>query len=114
MQAQDHAGNLSALSDPITVSTQADVEPPSAPTNLTTDGGGGIYTLQWRLSTDNADSADYLQYDVYADGTRVYVARGYENSTVVCLDPGTHTFWVRARDRSGNVSPSSNLATVSS
>lgn len=37
-------------------------------------------------------------------------AGGLENSTVLCLDSGSYTFTVRARDRSGNVSaPSSPI-----
>jgi hypothetical protein len=113
VQAQDHAGNVSALSDPITVNTPADTEPPSAPTGLTASSdGGGVFVLHWSLSSDNSDPVADLQYDVYADGVLAYIASGFENSTVVCLEPGTHTFAVYARDRSGNVSASSNVVTA--
>ncbi|HXL42441.1 MAG TPA: hypothetical protein VN960_00090 [Gaiellaceae bacterium] len=113
VQVQDHAGNVSPASAPITVSTPADTEPPTAPTGLSSDfAGNGVFGLTWVGSTDNADQTKYLKYDVYADGGLVYVASGNETSIYVCLAPGTYTFVVRARDRSGNVSASSNPVTV--
>jgi len=109
VQAQDSAGNLSPQSAPVTVTTPADTQPPTVPSGLVDLwSSGGVFVLGWNLSSDNADPTQYLQYEVYAGSQLVAVASGLENSAVVCLNSGSYTFTVRARDRSGNVSAPSN------
>jgi hypothetical protein len=99
--------------DALAVSAQDSV-PPSAPTELTAEslGGGGIFWLQWRGSVDNVGGSGIAGYQIYAGSTLVYTTGG-ETSMVICLDPGTYTFSVRAIDRSGNVSAPSNAVEVS-
>ncbi len=109
VQAQDSAGSLSPQSAPVTITTPADTQAPTVPSGLVDLwSGGGIFMLEWNLSSDNADPAQYIQYQIYAGSQLVAVASGFQNSTVVCLEPGSYTFTVRARDRSGNVSAPSN------
>jgi chitodextrinase len=108
----DASGNRSAWSAPIrlTMPDGADKTPPAAPANLRREGD-----LVWNASTDNADGADQLEYAVYADGVELaFVGRRLRFATfddfqcVETLLPGTHTYTVRATDRSGNLSPPSN------
>ncbi|MFL4909020.1 fibronectin type III domain-containing protein [Streptomyces sp. MMS24-I2-30] len=84
-----------------------DTEPPTAPTGLTRAAGSadGI-SLGWTASTDNLGVTGY---DVFRDGYQVASVGGSTTSAVIGgLMPATHyTFTVRARDASGNVSPTS-------
>jgi chitinase len=110
LQAQDSAGNVSPQSAPLTVTTPADQQAPSAPSGLSDAwSGDGIFVLEWSQSSDNADTTWDVQYQVYA-GSALVASVTSANSTVVCLDPGEYTFSVRARDRSGNLSaPSGSI-----
>jgi chitinase len=111
IQAQDSAGNLSPQSAPLTVTTPPDTQAPSAPSGLgDLYSEDGVFVLDWNLSSDNADPTQYVQYQIYAGSELVATASGWEDSAVVCLEPGSYTFTVQARDRSGNVSaPSSPI-----
>jgi chitinase len=112
VQAQDSAGNLSPESAPLTVTTPADDQAPSVPSGLSdVYSASGVFVLDWNYSSDNADPTQDVQYQVYAGSELVATASGMENSAVVCLDSGSYTFTIRARDRSGNVSaPSDPIA----
>jgi len=112
VQAQDKAGNLSPVSAPLTVTTPADVQSPTTPTGLVdsySDPSSGVFVLDWNRSSDNVDLATQVQYQIYANGQLVQLASGLERGATVCLDPGSYTFTVRARDRSGNLSGASNV-----
>jgi chitodextrinase len=116
VRAIDASGNRSAWSAPIrlTMPDAADKTAPAAPTDLRRSGD-----LLWNAATDNADSPDQLEYAVYADGVEfAFVGRQTRFATfddyqcVETLLPGTHTYTVRATDRSGNLSPPSNAVVL--
>ena len=82
-----------------------DSEAPSVPTNLTVSGvTSSSVSLTWTASTDNIAVSGY---DVYVDN--VYKTTVYSNAaTITGLSPETtYSFYVVARDASGNKSGSS-------
>ncbi|HVY77650.1 MAG TPA: hypothetical protein VG898_04000 [Solirubrobacterales bacterium] len=106
--AEDASGNLSAASDPVTVTVEPDVEPPTAPTNLEATVGDEGVRLEWDGSTDNVGVE---RYPVLRDGTQI----GTSNTTEI-LDQfasgGVHTYVVYAEDEAGNKSDASAPVTV--
>jgi hypothetical protein len=94
-----------------------DTTPPSAPRliDAAADVGCGNFFLDWKESRDNVDHRSFLRYEVYMDGEWVpdgTVIGDYFVELSVDVEPGsTHTFVVRAFDRSGNVSAPSNAKT---
>jgi chitinase len=107
VRARDAAGNLSPPSNAVSVLIED--QPPSVPANLRVDKG----ELVWGPATGNAGTV--VGYSVFYDGSNPY--RGTSGETGVPLeqtcDPmfdecfpsaGSHTFTVKARDPSGNIS----------
>ena len=94
-----------------------DTTPPSAPrlVDAAADVGCGNFFLDWKESRDNVDHKTFLRYEFYMDGELlpdVSVTGDYFVELSVDVEPGsTHTFVVRAFDRSGNVSAPSNAKT---
>ncbi len=87
-----------------------DEEAPSTPTNLVASGTTARETtLNWNASTDNIGVTGY---DIYQDG--VVVANSATNSfTVTGLTPlTTYSFFVIAKDASGNESAASNSVSI--
>jgi Fibronectin type III domain len=113
IRARDAAGNLSAPSNEVAVAIEN--VPPTAPTNLRRQGDN----LAWDAATDNVGVTRYL---VFVDGdTFALFSTAGLTSPLQILDPcgcepvpgpGTHTYVVRARDESGNLSPPSAPLTV--
>jgi chitodextrinase len=118
VRARDGAGNLSANSNPLTVTLDAsnDRTPPSAPSNLvaTTPPGDlcGSNSLTWGASNDNADPASAIEYEIYLNGRLREVTRPGVTHAFLYTDTGTNTWTVVAVDRSGNASAPSNPSTV--
>ena len=97
---------------PITADAKkpVDTQPPTAPANLTATAiGQTSLSLKWTASTDNKGVASYL---VYKDAVSI----GSATSTtykVTGLTAGTaYSFFVKARDVSGNISQPSSILTV--
>lgn len=109
VKAVDTAGNESALSSAVTGSTAPDVQAPTVPANLqVTATTPSSVSLAWDRSTDNWG----FVYQVLMDG-QVAGATTERTFRLRHLTPGTtHTFAVRARDTSGNLSANSNALTV--
>ena len=113
VQAIDPSGNMSGLSEPVTGTTAPDVTAPTTPTNLqVTSTGISTVSLAWDRSSDRWS----FGYEVLMDGAVLtsvaHPYMGTPTTTLRKIVPGTHTFQVRARDHSGNVSGLSNSQTV--
>ncbi|RED57922.1 glycosyl hydrolase family 18 protein [Cohnella phaseoli] len=109
VKARDAAGNSSAASSALSVTTSppiVDHQPPTAPTNLVSSAKTKTTVkLSWGASTDNDDIAGY---DIYRNGTLVQTTEN-TTETITGLSAGTtYSFYVIARDLSGNPSASSN------
>ncbi|REC75811.1 endonuclease I [Chryseobacterium elymi] len=85
-----------------------DTQAPTAPTNLITlNPTSNTISLSWTAATDNIGVTGY---DVYANGVFKMTVSG-TTATVQGLAPSTtYTFYVIAKDASGNSSPPSNNA----
>lgn len=112
IKAKDAAGNLSELSDAISVTTDAepDTEAPSVPTALTLNNKTETtVSFSWTASTDNVG---VIGYDVYQDGNQVgtTASTSYEATG---LTAGTaYQFAVKAKDSAGNISDASSTLAV--
>ncbi|TDD72643.1 hypothetical protein E1262_01935 [Jiangella aurantiaca] len=102
-------------SNVVTVTTPpaTDTVAPTAPTNLReTTAGCEEAWLTWNASSDDADPASSLRYDVYVNGVRQPVDShspiSHTSTVADAAAPGLNTFVVRAVDTSGNISPPSN------
>jgi parallel beta-helix repeat protein len=112
VKAKDAAGNLSAASSTLSVTTvaSADTQSPTAPSNLASPAKTSTtVNLTWTASTDNVS---VTAYDVY----RGSVLAGTTSSTsfqVTGLTASTaYAFTVKARDAAGNVSAASGALSV--
>ncbi|HET6861067.1 MAG TPA: fibronectin type III domain-containing protein [Streptomyces sp.] len=117
VRARDAAGNLSAPSQAVPVTTPAptpdDRKAPSVPGKLRgrVDGDGAV-SLSWGRATDDIA---VTSYDVYQEDSRIHsVGGGATTARVTGLRPGTvYTFTVRARDAAENSSQDSNALDLS-
>jgi chitodextrinase len=112
VRAKDAAGNVSVASNTVNVTTLAPVADTTAPTAPTLSASGTTSSstnLSWTGATDNVGVTGY---DVYQGATLLgstasttYAVTGLSASTA-------YSFTVRAKDAAGNVSVSSNTASV--
>lgn len=89
--------------------TTPDTEVPTTPTNLTvTASTSSSISLTWTASTDNTIVAGY---DIYVDG--VLKTTSTSNNVIITgLNASTtYSFYIKAKDASGNVSENSNTVT---
>ena len=115
VRAKDAAGNLSANSTALSVTTLADPQPspdtqaPSVPTSLSGTATTTSVALSWAASTDNVGVTGY---DIFRGATNVGVSTT-PAFTAIGLTPGTaYTFSVRAKDAAGNLSANSTALNV--
>ncbi len=110
--AKDAAGNESAASSSVSVTTLAppDTQAPTAPTSLAASNTTQTTTdLSWTASTDNVGVTGY---DVY-QGASVIGTTSSTSYNVIGLTAATsYTFSVIAKDAAGNVSGTSNTVSV--
>ena len=94
-----------------TMPPSSDFVPPSAPTNLhlVQDNSCGEVFLGWTESSDNSDSQDDIEYELYVNGvlSPLPVSAGIDFDFVYATAFGDNYFTVNAVDRSGNSSPAS-------
>ena len=84
--------------------------PPTTPANLIASNATAKQTtLSWDASTDNIRITGY---DIYQDGIVVATASGTSFSVTGLTPLTTYSFFVIAKDASGNVSPASNTISV--
>ncbi|MDJ0462573.1 fibronectin type III domain-containing protein [Streptomyces sp. H27-C3] len=112
VRARDAAGNLSAPSRPVPVTTPAptpeDRQAPAVPVKLRGRvGGRSAVSLSWGRA---ADDIGVTSYDIYQEDSRIHTVPGSAaTARVTGLRPGTvYTFTVRARDAAENSSKDSN------
>lgn len=103
-------GNNTTTSNTATATTQpsGDTTPPLAPANLhlVFDQSCGEVYLGWDQTTDNTDSQDKIEYEIYVNDivSPLPVSAGIDVDFVYANAHGDNTFYIRAVDRSGNSS----------
>jgi chitodextrinase len=115
VRARDGSGNLSAASNTVTVTTvpNPDVTAPTTPTLLSANIGAAGYCpdeiwLTWSASTDGAQPASAIEYEVRVNGTIIEVITGGTRTVSYTEVHGAITVTVVAVDRAGNASGPSN------
>lgn len=115
VRARDGSGNLSAVSNTVTVTTDQnpDVVAPTRPTLLTANIGSTGYCpdeiwATWSGATDNADPATAIEYEVRVNGTIIEVIRGGTRTVSYTEVHGLNVLTIVAVDRAGNASSPSN------
>ena len=112
--AKDAAGNISASSNPLTVTTDApDTQAPVAPADLQAASiTQSSLTLNWTAATDNVGVTGY---DVFQDGIQINAQNITATSfTVTGLTAATsYNFYVVAKDAAGNLSQGSASLDIS-
>ena len=99
------------LSNEAVVITHADKTPPTAPRNVRFGPiSNSSVTIEWDASTDDVGIA---KYEVYKDGALVYNTT--ERSVIIngLNTTRQYSFYVKAKDASGNYSPISNTISTS-
>ncbi|MBL7813671.1 MAG: fibronectin type III domain-containing protein [Saprospiraceae bacterium] len=113
VKAKDAAGNISAASSALNVTTSAcpDTQAPTAPTGLSaTSISTTGFTLNWTASTDNVGVTGY---DVYRGTTLLGSTTGATTYTVTGLTCATlSAMSVKAKDAAGNISAASSTLNV--
>ncbi|CAM4350928.1 chitodextrinase [Paenibacillus endophyticus] len=113
VKAKDAAGNLSAASNTLSVTTNAaaDTQAPTAPTGLTSPSKTATsVNLSWTASTDNVAVTGY---EVYRGSTLTGTTTGATTLQVTGLTANTaYSFTVKANDAAGNLSAASNTLSV--
>lgn len=113
VRAKDAAGNISAASSALSVTTLApvaDTTAPTVPTNLVASGTTASATnLSWTASTDNVGVTGY---DVYQGATLLGTTATTSYAVTGLTAATTYSFSVRAKDAAGNVSAASNTVSV--
>ena len=107
VQARDIDGNLSAVSNPVLVTTDPadpnDHTPPTPPANVTAESNGGHITVRWDASTDDLAPQAFIRYDVYVNGELRAVVVG-KTTAEVEGDFGVNNISVVAVDTADNES----------
>jgi len=112
VKAKDAAGNVSAASNTISVTTLAppDTQAPTAPSNLAASNVTQTsLTLTWNASTDNVGVTGY---QIYRGGTLLATTAGTSYNVSGLTASTTYSFYVKAYDAAGNVSVASNTINV--
>lgn len=106
----------SPISQEVIAVTPDDLKAPSIPQNLYGTGNLDLasITLYWDASEDNVGVAGYDIYRVNGDNSLTYIGTTDKTTYVVSglVENTQHTFVVRAKDLTGNLSPSSSQTTV--
>jgi chitodextrinase len=114
VKAKDAAGNVSAASSALNVTTNAsagDTQAPTAPTGLSSPSKtSSSVSLSWTASTDNVGVTGY---EVYKGSTLAGTTTSTTSFNVTGLSPSTaYSFTVKAKDAAGNVSAASSALNV--
>lgn len=119
VRAVDPSGNVSAPSntEAATTQTSTDADAPTSPTLLSAFNGGNSSCpeelwLSWTASTDGAEPASAIEYEVRVNGTIIDVIPGGTQTVSYTEVLGANTVTIVAVDRAGNASAPSNPLTV--
>lgn len=110
--AKDAAGNTSAASNEVFITTLSpviDTTAPSAPILSVSGTTASATNLAWSGSTDNVGVTGY---DVYQNSTLIGSTASVSYNVSGLSASTTYTFSVKAKDAAGNVSVSSNTVSV--
>ncbi|WP_162128403.1 reprolysin-like metallopeptidase [Flavobacterium phycosphaerae] len=110
VKAKDAAGNFSAASNTVNVTTLSDTTAPTAPVLSASGTTSTTTNLSWTTATDNVAVTGY---DVYKDGVLLgstTTATTYAVSGLIANT--TYVFTVKAKDNAGNISSASNALSV--
>jgi chitodextrinase len=113
--AFDLAGNKSALSSPLMVSTLPDTVPPTSPTNLTAVATSpSQINLSWSPGSDDIGVAGYQVWRSTNGSTFIQIANPSGTSfSSTGLSPSTiNYYYVNTYDAAGNVSLPSNVVST--
>jgi chitodextrinase len=109
--AYDNAGNVSAQSSAVNVTTP-DTIPPSAPTGLAVVApASGTVNLNWSAPTDTGGSG-LAGYKIYRGGVQIGISASTSYSDTTTLGTTSYTYAVAAYDNAGNTSAQSTSASV--
>ena len=112
VKAKDAAGNASAASSTINVTTTSasDTQAPTAPINLVASSvAQTTLTLGWTASTDNVAVTGY---DVYKSGVLLVSVTATTYNVTGLTAATAYTFYVKAKDAAGNASAASTTINV--
>ncbi|WP_421735160.1 glycoside hydrolase family 48 protein [Cellulomonas sp.] len=116
VRAKDVAGNVSAASSALSVTTKAtptDTVAPSVPTGLAASAvTQNSLTLSWAASTDNSGGSGVAGYDVYRGTTKVGSTTTTSYSDTGLTAATAYSYTVRSRDVAGNISAASSALSV--
>jgi large repetitive protein len=101
-----NANGAAVISNEVSVLTKQDIVAPTAPLNLIVTGTTrSSVSLDWDAATDDVG---VRKYDIYVNGVKTYttVNLNFTVNNLTALQ--TYSFYVRAKDASGNTSPASN------
>jgi chitodextrinase len=106
VRARDAAGNWSAQSAPLNVTTAAgDTQAPSVPANLAASAiTSTSFTLTWSASSDNVGVTGY---EIFRNGVSAGIVAGTSNVISGLAQSTSYAMTVRARDAAGNWSSQS-------
>jgi chitodextrinase len=108
--ASDFSGGNATNSNVVNVATppSTDTLPPTVPTNLhlVSDNTCAEVWLGWNESSDNSDSQDKIEYEIYVNGvlSPLPVNSGIDFDFVYGTAFGDNYFTIKAVDKSGNSS----------
>ncbi|WP_428743515.1 M4 family metallopeptidase [Tenacibaculum sp.] len=110
VKAKDAAGNVSAASNAVNVTTKSpDTQAPTAPSALTASNvEETTATLSWTASTDNVG---VTSYEVFNGAASAGTVTGTSMNLTGLTASTTYNFTVKAKDAAGNISAASNTAT---
>ncbi|MBV6713346.1 PQQ-dependent sugar dehydrogenase [Paenibacillus chitinolyticus] len=112
VKARDAAGNSSAASAPLSVTTTSgsDTESPAAPAGLASSSKTSTSVqLTWTAATDNVG---VYAYDIFTDGKLAGSTDKTSFNVTGLAANTTYSFTVKARDLAGNVSPAGKALSV--
>lgn len=110
VRAIDSVGNISDNSSPLKITTQKDLESPTAPAGLKVNSvNGSSVSLTWNASVDNIKVKGY---QVFCDSFKIATTTRTYCTVKSPVGLGLDVYWVKAYDLVDNISGSSNCVTV--